>query len=146
MFDPPPRISSVKTKINHWDIIKLKSFCTAKENIKKLKEGVPIVVQKNESILYPWGCGFDLWPCSVGHGHGIAMNCGVGCIWGLDPTLLWLWHRLAPVAVIRPLAWEHPCAVGMALKGKTKMKRQPTEWEKNLCKWCNRQRSNLHNI
>ena len=32
-FDPPSRVKEIKTKINRWDLIKLKSFCTAKENI-----------------------------------------------------------------------------------------------------------------
>ena len=48
------------------------------------------------------------------------MSCGVGHRHGLDPTLLWLWHRLAAVALIRPLAWELPCAVGAVLKKKKK--------------------------
>ena len=30
-YDPPPRIMELKTKINKWDLIKLKSFCIAKE-------------------------------------------------------------------------------------------------------------------
>ena len=34
LFDPPPRIMTIKTQINQWDLIKLKSFCTAKETIK----------------------------------------------------------------------------------------------------------------
>ena len=42
--------------------------------------------------------GFRLWPCSVGWGSRIAVNCGVGCRCDLDPTLLWLWRRLAAVA------------------------------------------------
>ena len=37
--------------------------------------------------------------------------------------LLWLWHRLATVALIRPLAWEPPYAVGMALKKKDKKRK-----------------------
>ena len=36
-FDPPPRVMKIKTKINKWDLIKLKSFCTAKEAISKTK-------------------------------------------------------------------------------------------------------------
>ena len=34
----------------------------------------------------------------------------------VDMVLLWLWHRLAAVALIRPLAWEPPYAEGVALK------------------------------
>ena len=37
LCDPPPRVMKIKTKINKWDLIKLKSFCTAKETIKKVK-------------------------------------------------------------------------------------------------------------
>ena len=32
-FDPSPRKMEIKTKINKWDLIKLKSFCTAKETL-----------------------------------------------------------------------------------------------------------------
>ena len=34
-FDPPSRVMEIKTKINKWDILKLKSFCKAKETINK---------------------------------------------------------------------------------------------------------------
>ena len=37
LFDSPPRIMRIKTKINKWDLIKFKSFCTAKETINKMK-------------------------------------------------------------------------------------------------------------
>ena len=37
LYDPPPRVIEIKTKINKWDLIKLKSFCTTKETISKVK-------------------------------------------------------------------------------------------------------------
>ena len=37
LLHPPPRGMEVKTKINKWDLMKLRSFCTAKETIKKTK-------------------------------------------------------------------------------------------------------------
>jgi len=49
------------------------------------------------------------------------MSCGVGCRRGLDPALLWLWHRPVATAPIQPLAWEPPYAAGAALE---KAKRQ----------------------
>ena len=36
-LDPSPRIKGIKTKTNKWDQLKLKSFCTAKETINKMK-------------------------------------------------------------------------------------------------------------
>ena len=37
LFYPPPRVIEIKTKINKWDLIKLKSFCAGKEPINKMK-------------------------------------------------------------------------------------------------------------
>ena len=49
------------------------------------------------------------------------MSCGVGRKCGLDPSLLWLWCRLPAATLIQPLAWEHPCAAGVALQRKKKI-------------------------
>ena len=35
LYGPPPRILEIKGKINKWDLIKIKSFCTTKENYKQ---------------------------------------------------------------------------------------------------------------
>ena len=48
------------------------------------------------------------------------MSSGVGRRLDSDLALLWLWSRLAAVALIRPLAWEPPYAVGVALENKLK--------------------------
>ena len=62
------------------------------------------------SGLRIWGC-YELW-------------CSHRC--GSDPVLLWLWRRLVPTAPIRPLTWESPYAVGVALKkAKRQKKKRP---------------------
>ena len=58
----------------------------------------------------------------MGSGSGVAMSCGAGCRGGSDPSLLWLWRKLAFVAPVQLLAWEPPCAMGAALKRKKKKK------------------------
>ena len=37
LYEPPSRIMEIKTKINNWDLIKIKSFCTTKKTISKVK-------------------------------------------------------------------------------------------------------------
>ena len=34
LYDPPPRVIEIKTKVNKWDLIKLKSFCTGESKVK----------------------------------------------------------------------------------------------------------------
>ena len=49
------------------------------------------------------------------------MSCGVSHKCGSDPTLPWLWHRVAAAAPIRPLACELPYATGTTLKRKRRI-------------------------
>ena len=37
LYDPTSRVMEIKAKIDKWDLIKLKSFCTTKETISKVK-------------------------------------------------------------------------------------------------------------
>ena len=46
LFDPPPREMEIKTKINKWDLMKLKSFCTAKNH----KEDEKTTLRMGENI------------------------------------------------------------------------------------------------
>ena len=45
LYDPPPRVMEIKAKINKWDLIKLKSLCTIKETISKVKRQ-PLELEK----------------------------------------------------------------------------------------------------
>ena len=66
------------------------------------------------------------------------MSCGVGRRHGSDPVLLWLWRRPAAASPMGPLAWELPCAVGVALKQKDQKKKKKinslalVQWSKVL--------------
>ena len=53
------------------------------------------------------------------------MSCGVGHRHGSDLVLLWLWCRPEATALIQPLAWETPYALGAALKKQKQKKQKP---------------------
>ena len=55
------------------------------------------------------------------------MKCGIDHSHGSDLALLWL--RPAAIAPIRPLAWDPPCATGVALIKKKKVIDLGTERE-----------------
>ena len=57
-------------------------------------------------------------------GGGVASSYGIGLGLGLDPTLPWLWRKLAGAAPIQPLAWEAPYATGAALKRQKRQKKK----------------------
>ena len=90
-------------------------------------KGVPFPLRHsgNESDQYSLGragstlaslSGSGIWCCrchELCHGDHRLHCC--------DPALLWLWCRPAAAALIRPLAWEFPCAVGAALKKSAKL-------------------------
>ena len=59
------------------------------------------------------------------------MSCGVGRRRGSDLALLWLWHRPAATAPIRPLAWEPSPAMGMALENTKNTKKKKKKKKRN---------------
>jgi len=64
-------------------------------------------------------------------GSSVAVSCGVGHRRGLDLALLWLWRRLAAIALIRPLAWDRPYAAGSSPR-KSKKTKKRKERNKNM--------------
>ena len=89
---------------------------SADEWIKIWYIGVSVMAQQKQIWLVSIGCEFDPWPRSMGQGSGVAMNCHVGCKYGSELVLLWLWYMPTAVAPIRPLEWECPNAAGVARK------------------------------
>ena len=59
-----------------------------------------------------------------------SISCRIGHRRGSDLALLWLWGRPAAIALIRPLAWEPPYAMGAALKRQKDKKKRLSRIEK----------------
>ena len=69
-FDPPPREMEIKTKIHKWDLMKLKSFCTAKKTINKTiknPQGLPLWCSGWESACQCRGHEFEPWSGKIPH-------------------------------------------------------------------------------
>ena len=50
LYDPPPTVTEIKIKVNKRDLIQLKSFCTAKETIGKVKKKTLRIGEKNRKL------------------------------------------------------------------------------------------------
>ena len=87
---------------------------TCHRHSKKAKQGVPVVAQwsTNPTRNHEVAGSIPALAQWVNDPAGIAVSCGVGCRRGLAPTLLWLWRRPVATALIPPLAWEPPYAMG----------------------------------
>ena len=68
------------------------------------------------------------WLTNLTRNHEVGGSIPGLAWWVGDPALLWLWHRPAATALIKPLAWEPPYAEGAALK-KTKRQKKKKERE-----------------
>ena len=75
------------------------------------------------------------WLTHLTRDHAVVGSIPSLAQWVEDPELLWLWCRPTATALIRPLAWEPPYAMGAALekakKKKEKKKKKKKKKERN---------------
>ena len=113
------------SEVSQWDTNIICYHLHVESKKKEGVQGVPAVVQWRRVRLGTLRFRVRSLASFNGSRSGVAMSCGVGRRCGLDPVLLWLWHRPAAIAPIRPVAWELPYAAGVALKSKKKKKKSP---------------------
>ena len=68
-FDPPPRVMEIKAKINKWDLMKLKSFYTAKETINRMGENIYKLINGQRINFQNILALIFLPPVHLSHGH-----------------------------------------------------------------------------
>ena len=97
------------------------------QSLKKfISLGVPVVAQWKRIRLGPMRWRVRSLASLRGLRIRRAVSCGVGRRCGSDPALLWLWHRLAAIAPVRPLALGTSiCHRNNSRKGKKKKEEAP---------------------
>ena len=111
------KILSIKN-IRHFSKSKLLCIFLSREfKVElKFKLGSSILAQRKWIQLGTMRFWVQSLATISGLGSSVAVSCGVGGRRSWDLVLLWLWHRPAAIAPIRPLAWEPPYAMGVVLK------------------------------
>ena len=108
LFDPPTREMEIKTKINKCDLMKLKSFCTAKETINKMKK------QPSEWEKIFANEATDRGLISKIYKQLMQLNIKKQAIWA---SLVAQWLRICLIMQetrVRALVWEDPTCHGAA--------------------------------
>ena len=120
----PSRATKTKAKINKWNLIKLKSLCTAKKTVNKRPQEFPSWLSSYQTQLGSMRMwvrslvllsGRRIQPC-----HELwcrsKMRLGSGTAVALEQAVA--------IAPNQPLAWELPYGAQAALKSKTKRKQK----------------------
>jgi len=75
------------------------------------------------------------WLTNPTRNHEVAGSIPALGQWVNDPALLWLWHRMAATAPIRPLAWELPYAARAAQEMAKRQKKKVSHHNQEIFTW-----------